>query len=157
MDGYGLGKKDASNAIWDASKPELDALTARCPHTSLSASGPDVGLPEGQMGNSEVGHTNIGAGRVVYQDLPRISHAIEDGSFFRNPAYMTAMDEARDRDAALHLIGLLSDGGVHSHNRHLYALLQMARQRGLDKVYIHALLDGRMSVQGRDSATSGTV
>jgi 2,3-bisphosphoglycerate-independent phosphoglycerate mutase len=143
MDGYGLGREDPANAIWSASKPELDYLTAHCPNTSLSASGPDVGLPEGQMGNSEVGHTNIGAGRVVYQDLPRISNAIADGSFFRIPAYTAAMDEARAKGTALHLIGLLSDGGVHSHNRHLYALLRMAKQRGLEKVYIHALLDGR--------------
>ncbi len=143
MDGYGLGGEDCSNAIWAAAKPELDALTAHNPHTVLSASGRDVGLPEGQMGNSEVGHTNIGAGRVVFQDLPRISNAVEDGSFFRNPAYAAAMDYAREEGKALHIAGLLSDGGVHSHVKHLYALLRMAAQRGLRRVYIHAMLDGR--------------
>ena len=103
----------------------------------------DVGLPAGQMGNSEVGHTNIGAGRVVFQDLPRISKAIDDGSFFENPAYVRAMDACREHNSSLHLIGLLSDGGVHSHLEHLFALMKMARDRGLEKVYIHAFLDGR--------------
>ena len=102
-----------------------------------------MGLPEGQIGNSEVGHTNIGAGRVVFQDLPRISRAIEDGSFFENPAYCAAMDRAKARGKALHLLGLVSDGGVHSHLRHIVAAVDMARRRGLERVYIHALLDGR--------------
>ena len=143
MDGYGLGSCGGHNAVEAANTPVLDQLFAKCPHTTLSASGLDVGLPEGQMGNSEVGHTNIGGGRVVFQDLPRISRAIEDGSFFENPAYAAAMDACLEHDSALHLYGLLSDGGVHSHLNHLFALLKMAQIRGLTKVYIHAFLDGR--------------
>ena len=143
MDGYGLSSSKEGNAVANAKTPVLDQLIANCPHTTLSASGLDVGLPEGQMGNSEVGHTNIGAGRVVFQDLPRISRAIEDGSFFENEAYVTAMDECLKRGSSLHLYGLLSDGGVHSHLTHLFALLKMAKIRGLNRVYIHAFLDGR--------------
>ncbi len=143
MDGYGLAPESDVNAISLASKPVLDALFASRPHTQLSASGLDVGLPAGQMGNSEVGHTNIGAGRVVYQDLPRISRAIENGEFFENPAYCGAADAAKANGGALHIVGLLSDGGVHSHNTHLYALLELAKRRGLSRVYVHALLDGR--------------
>jgi len=143
MDGYGLNPSDANNAVAKANTPVLDQLFAKCPHTTLSASGLDVGLPEGQMGNSEVGHTNIGGGRVVFQDLPRISRAIEDGSFFENEAYVAAMNACLEQDTSLHLFGLLSDGGVHSHLNHLFALLKMAKIRGLSKVYIHAFLDGR--------------
>ena len=143
MDGFGLRSESEGNAVTHASTPVLDGLLATCAHTTLSASGLDVGLPDGQMGNSEVGHTNIGGGRVVYQDLPRITRAIEDGSFFANPAYCAAMDAAKDGGGTLHLYGLLSDGGVHSHNTHLWALLEMAKRRGLEKVYIHAFLDGR--------------
>ena len=143
MDGFGLAPADAGNAIAAASTPELDALFAACPHTRLEASGEAVGLPAGQIGNSEVGHTNIGAGRVVYQDLPRITNAVRDGSFFANPAYIDAMDAAKAGGGALHLLGLLSDGGVHSHIDHLFALLEMAKQRGLRRVYVHAFLDGR--------------
>ena len=143
MDGFGLAPASPANAISCAATPVLDGLFETCPHTELQASGLDVGLPEGQMGNSEVGHTNIGAGRVVYQDLPRISNAVADGSFFRNPAYRDAMDACRDNGGALHIAGLLSDGGVHSHITHLFALLEMAKKRGLSRVYIHALLDGR--------------
>ena len=143
MDGYGLREQQQGNAIANAKKPHLDKIFQENPCCRLSASGLDVGLPEGQMGNSEVGHTNIGAGRVVFQDLPRISRAIEDGSFFRNEAYLEAMDDCRERGSALHLMGLLSDGGVHSHNTHLYALLKMAGERGLEKVYVHCFLDGR--------------
>ncbi len=143
MDGYGLTGPGAGNAVVNASTPVLDQLFANNPHTTLSASGLDVGLPDGQMGNSEVGHTNIGGGRVVFQDLPRISRAIEDGSFFENAAYVSAMDACLKNDAALHLFGLLSDGGVHSHNTHLWVLLKMAKIRGLRRVYIHAFLDGR--------------
>ena len=143
MDGYGLTGPGAGNAVVNASTPVLDQLFANNPHTTLSASGLDVGLPDGQMGNSEVGHTNIGGGRVVFQDLPRISRAIEDGSFYENAAYVSAMDACLKNDAALHLFGLLSDGGVHSHNTHLWALLKMAKIRGLRRVYIHAFLDGR--------------
>ena len=143
MDGYGLRNAAEGNAILQAETPVLDGLFATCNHTTLSASGLDVGLPDGQMGNSEVGHTNIGGGRVVYQDLPRISRSIEDGSFFENEAYCAAMDNVLQNDSSLHLMGLLSDGGVHSHTEHLWALLKMAQIRGLKKVYIHAFLDGR--------------
>ncbi len=143
MDGFGLAPASEANAISCASTPRLDELFASWPNTQLQASGLDVGLPEGQMGNSEVGHTNIGAGRVVYQDLPRISNAVADGSFFENPAYVSAMDAARDGGKKLHIAGLLSDGGVHSHINHLFALLEMAKRRGLTRVYVHALLDGR--------------
>ena len=131
------------NAVRAAQTPRLDQFFQEFAHTELSASGLDVGLPDGQMGNSEVGHTNIGAGRVVFQDLPRITKSIADGDFFRNPAYIHAMDACKAKDTALHLMGLLSDGGVHSHLDHLFALLKMAKERGLEKVYIHAFLDGR--------------
>ena len=143
MDGFGLRSEENGNAVAHAKTPVLDKLFAQCAHTTLSASGLDVGLPAGQMGNSEVGHTNIGGGRVVYQDLPRITRAIEDGSFFENSAYCAAMDACQKNGSSLHLYGLLSDGGVHSHTTHLWALLKMAKIRGLTKVYIHAFLDGR--------------
>ena len=152
MDGFGLMSASGSNAVTLANTPVLDRLFAEYAHTTLSASGLDVGLPDGQMGNSEVGHTNIGGGRVVFQDLPRISRAIDDGSFFRNEAYNTAMDHCLNSGAALHLYGLLSDGGVHSHVDHLWALMHMAKEKGLEKVYIHAFLDGRdvSPTSGRD-------
>ncbi|MEG2420817.1 MAG: 2,3-bisphosphoglycerate-independent phosphoglycerate mutase, partial [Oscillospiraceae bacterium] len=143
MDGFGLGGDVAGNAVRGAKKPNLDRLFAENPTCHLSASGLDVGLPEGQMGNSEVGHTNIGAGRVVFQDLPRISLAIQDGSFFENAAYVAAMDACAASGKALHILGLLSDGGVHSHISHIFALLDMAKARGLSKVYVHGFLDGR--------------
>ena len=143
MDGFGLAPAGEANGISCADTPNLDRLWAECPHTQLQASGLAVGLPEGQMGNSEVGHTNIGAGRVVYQDLPRISNAVADGSFFENEAYRSAMLSARDSGKKLHIAGLLSDGGVHSHIEHLFALLKMAKDLSLTKVYVHALLDGR--------------
>ena len=152
MDGFGLREEREGNAILAASTPVLDDLFARCPTCRLSASGLDVGLPEGQMGNSEVGHTNIGAGRVVFQDLPRVSLAVENGSFFENDAYLSVMEHCREWGSALHLYGLLSNGGVHSHITHLYALLRMAKARKLSKVYIHAFLDGRdvSPTSGRD-------
>ena len=143
MDGFGLAPAAADNAASLANTPVLDKLFREYAHTTLSASGLDVGLPAGQMGNSEVGHTNIGGGRVVFQDLPRISRAIEDGSFFKNEAYNKAMDDCLKNDSSLHLYGLLSDGGVHSHIEHLFALLQMAKDKGLTKVYVHCFLDGR--------------
>ena len=143
MDGFGMAAGSEGNAVAHAQTPVLDKLFAECAHTTLSASGLDVGLPDGQMGNSEVGHTNIGGGRVVYQDLPRITRSIEDGSFFENPAYCSAMDACLKNGSSLHLYGLLSDGGVHSHKTHLWALLEMAKRKGLTKVYIHAFLDGR--------------
>ena len=143
MDGFGIAPPADDNAVTLASTPVLDGLLRDYAHTTLSASGLDVGLPAGQMGNSEVGHTNIGGGRVVFQDLPRISRAIEDGSFFQNEAYNKAMDNCLQNGSSLHLYGLLSDGGVHSHIDHLYALLQMAKDKGLTRVYIHCFLDGR--------------
>ena len=143
MDGFGLAEAGEFNAVSVAETPCLDKLFAENPHTRLEASGEDVGLPAGQIGNSEVGHTNIGAGRVVYQDLPRISRAVADGSFFENPAYAAAMDAARDTGHPVHVLGLLSDGGVHSHMEHLYALVEMAKRRGVKQCYVHAFLDGR--------------
>ena len=143
MDGFGMGEKCDRNAICMAKTPNLDKIFASCPNSRLQASGEDVGLPEGQMGNSEVGHTNIGAGRVVFQELPRITRAVRDGSFFNNAEYAAAMDSARESGGALHLMGLMSDGGVHSHNTHTWAFLEMAKRRGLDKVFIHCFMDGR--------------
>ena len=143
LDGYGIGNHDENNAIWMAKTPVMDGLMANWPHSKLSASGLDVGLPDGQMGNSEVGHMNIGGGRVVFQPLPRITKAIEDGDFFRNEAYIAAMDAAKTEGKALHILGLLSDGGVHSHIKHIEACVQMAKDRGLEKVFLHCFLDGR--------------
>ncbi len=142
LDGFGIAP-EKGNAIKAAYKPNLDRLFSSNPCTQIGASGMDVGLPDGQMGNSEVGHTNIGAGRIVYQELTRITKSIKDGDFFENPAFIDAVDNAQKNGTALHLIGLLSDGGVHSHNEHLYGLLELAKKRGLQKVYVHALLDGR--------------
>ena len=143
MDGFGLGDGGDGNAVAGAKKPNLERIFAENPGCKLSASGLDVGLPDGQMGNSEVGHTNIGAGRVVFQDLPKISLAVQDGSFFRNEAYVAAMDACLAKGTALHVFGLLSDGGVHSHTGHIFALLDMAKDRGLPTVYLHCFLDGR--------------
>ncbi len=143
MDGFGLRADTMGNAIANAKKPNLDRIFAENPGCQLQASGLDVGLPEGQMGNSEVGHTNIGAGRVVFQDLPRISKSIQDGDFFSNEAYAAAMDHCKEAGTALHIMGLLSDGGVHSHIDHIFAALDMAKRRGLTKVFVHAFLDGR--------------
>jgi len=143
MDGYGLAPESPANAISAAKTPRLDALFTEFPHTAIAASGMAVGLPEGQMGNSEVGHTNIGAGRVVYQELTRISKSIADGDFFENAALLQAINNAKQNNSALHLIGLVSDGGVHSHNTHLYALLELAKQQDLHDVFIHCLMDGR--------------
>ncbi|MBC8534744.1 2,3-bisphosphoglycerate-independent phosphoglycerate mutase [Yeguia hominis] len=142
MDGFGIAPPEG-NAIAAANTPNLDRLFRENPCTQIGASGMDVGLPDGQMGNSEVGHTNIGAGRIVYQELTRITKSIADGDFFQNEAFLGAIDSAVKNGTALHLIGLLSDGGVHSHNSHLYALVELAKRRGLKKVYVHALLDGR--------------
>ena len=143
MDGFGLGPKYPGNAVENTPKPHLENIFKECPGCRLSASGLDVGLPEGQMGNSEVGHTNIGAGRVVFQDLPHISRDIDSGEFFKNPAYLEAMEHCREWGTALHLMGLLSDGGVHSHITHRFALVKMAKEQGLEKVYVHCFLDGR--------------
>ncbi len=143
MDGFGIGPDGPGNAIANTKKPNLEQIFAQAPGCRLSASGLDVGLPDGQMGNSEVGHTNIGAGRVVFQDLPHISRDIENGVFFQNEAYLEAMENCREWGSALHLMGLLSDGGVHSHITHLFALLKMAKEQGLKRVYVHCFLDGR--------------
>lgn len=145
LDGYGINKttEKGVNAIAEAKTPVMDALMAKCPHAKLSASGMDVGLPDGQMGNSEVGHTNIGAGRIVYQELTRITKSISDGDFFENEAFKGAVDNCLKNGSALHLMGLLSNGGVHSHNGHLYGLLELAKRAGLKKVYVHCFMDGR--------------
>ncbi len=143
MDGFGINNDNYGNAIEAADTPNLSSIFQNNPTTQIGASGLDVGLPDGQMGNSEVGHTNIGAGRVVYQMLVRISKSIQDGDFFDNQVLLDAMDNCRRNGSALHLIGLLSDGGVHSHIEHLYGLLEMAKRNGVTEVYIHGLLDGR--------------
>ncbi len=143
MDGYGLAPHTDINAVYMAKTPYLDKLFETCPNTQLQASGEDVGLPAGQIGNSEVGHTNIGAGRVVFQELPKISRAIKMGTFFENEAYNWAIDECIKNGTALHLMGLMSNGGVHSHNTHTWAFLELAKRKGLDKVYIHCFMDGR--------------
>ena len=143
LDGYGLSDKTEGNAIALANTPVMDKLMKECPFVQGAASGLAVGLPDGQMGNSEVGHMNIGAGRIIYQDLTRITKAINDGDFFKNEVLLQAMDNCKKNDSALHLWGLLSDGGVHSHIEHLYGLLEMAKKNGLQKVYVHAFLDGR--------------
>ena len=143
LDGFGLNPRSEGNAIAQAEKPALDQIFASYPGTKLDACGLAVGLPEGQMGNSEVGHLNIGAGRIVYQELTRITKAIEDGDFFENKALLSAIDHVKQNDSTLHLLGLLSDGGVHSHISHLFALLDLAKKEGLTKVLVHCFLDGR--------------
>ena len=143
LDGYGLADQTEGNAIRAAKTPNLDRIFAENPHTQLQASGLAVGLPEGQMGNSEVGHTNMGAGRVVYQELTRITKSIKDGDFYQNPVLLEGVRACKEGDKALHLLGLLSDGGVHSHLSHLMGLIRLAKREGLEKVYVHAFLDGR--------------
>ncbi len=143
MDGYGVTQDESVSAIAKAKTPNMDKYLKEYPNAQLNASGLAVGLPDGQMGNSEVGHTNIGAGRIVYQELTRITKAIEEGAFFENDVLAAAMDNCKKHGSKLHLIGLLSDGGVHSHNTHLYALVEMAKRFGLKDVNVHALLDGR--------------
>ena len=143
MDGFGIRDVKEGNAIYTAKTPNLDKFFTECPFTTIGASGLDVGLPDGQMGNSEVGHTNIGAGRIVYQMLVKITKDIEDGKFFNIQVLKSAIENCKKNDSALHLIGLLSDGGVHSHIEHLYGLLHMAKKNGLKKVYVHCLMDGR--------------
>ncbi|MBQ2925537.1 MAG: 2,3-bisphosphoglycerate-independent phosphoglycerate mutase, partial [Ruminiclostridium sp.] len=143
MDGFALGEDTPGNAVQAAATPQLDYLFSQHPFCQLEASGLNVGLPDGQMGNSEVGHTNIGAGRVVFQDLPKISLAIQEGTFFQNPAYLEAIRACKENGTALHLMGLLSDGGVHSHITHLFALMDLAKEQGVEQLYIHAFLDGR--------------
>ena len=143
LDGYGLNDRHDANAVYEANTPVMDKLMAEYPFVKGNASGLAVGLPEGQMGNSEVGHMNMGAGRIVYQELTRITKEIQDGDFFKNEALLTAMKNAKENDSAIHFMGLLSDGGVHSHITHLFGLLQMAKNEGLKKVYVHCFLDGR--------------
>jgi len=143
LDGWGISSSGKGNAITLAKTPFLDKFKSEYPHTRLLCSGEAVGLPEGVMGNSEVGHLNIGAGRIVYQDLVRINKAIRDKSFFKNEALCSVMNKVRDENASLHLMGLLSDGGVHSHINHLFALIEMAAEKGLKHIYIHPILDGR--------------
>ena len=143
LDGFGYNPGEYGNAVKTANTPNLDRLFAEYPHTLIGASGMDVGLPDGQMGNSEVGHTNIGAGRIVYQELTRITKSIRDGDFFQNEALLGAMENCKKNGSALHLMGLVSDGGVHSHNQHLYGLLELAKKAGLSEVYVHCFMDGR--------------
>ena len=143
LDGYGLNAKTEGNAVAEAKTPVMDRLMAECPFVKGNASGLFVGLPDGQMGNSEVGHLNMGAGRIVYQELTRITKSIQDGDFFENEAFLAAVKNCKDNDSALHLFGLVSDGGVHSHNTHIYGLLELAKRNGLQKVFVHCFLDGR--------------
>ena len=143
LDGYGLRDEKKGNGIAEANTPVMDKLMAEYPFVKGNASGLAVGLPDGQMGNSEVGHMNMGAGRIIYQELTKITKAIDDGDFFENPEFLAAADTCKKNDSALHLFGLVSDGGVHSHIEHLYGLLELAKKNGLNRVYVHALLDGR--------------
>ncbi len=154
LDGYGLNENAEGNAVVQGKTPVMDKLMKECPFVRGNASGMAVGLPDGQMGNSEVGHLNMGAGRIVYQELTRITKEIQDGTFFENPALLKAVENCKANNSALHLMGLLSDGGVHSHNTHLYGLLELAKRNGLEKVYVHCFLDGRDTppASGKDFA-----
>lgn len=143
LDGYGLNENCEANAVCQGKTPIMDQLMSQCPFVKGYASGMAVGLPEGQMGNSEVGHLNMGAGRIVYQELTRITKEIQDGTFFENEALLQAVKNVREKGTSLHLMGLLSDGGVHSHNTHLYGLLELAKREGIENVYVHCFLDGR--------------
>ena len=143
LDGFGINENEKGNAVKLANTPNIDKLMKTWPTTQIHTSGLAVGLPEGQMGNSEVGHTNIGAGRIVYQDLTRITKSIEEGEFFSIKELTSAIDNCKRHNSKLHIMGLLSDGGVHSHIRHLYALLELAKRKDFEDVYVHCLLDGR--------------
>ena len=143
LDGYGLSNSTEGNAVYSAKKPNLDRLTAEYPTAVIHASGLDVGLPDGQMGNSEVGHTNIGAGRIVYQELTRITKSIEDGDFFANEEFLNACENCKKNNSSLHIMGLMSNGGVHSHIEHIFAVVELAKKQNLEKVYVHCFLDGR--------------
>ncbi|MBQ2425119.1 MAG: 2,3-bisphosphoglycerate-independent phosphoglycerate mutase [Lachnospiraceae bacterium] len=143
LDGYGLNKKEEANAVFEAKTPVMDKLMAECPFVEGNASGLAVGLPDGQMGNSEVGHLNMGAGRIVYQELTRITKSIADGDFFENEEFLRAVENCKKNNSALHMYGLVSDGGVHSHNTHIYGLLELAKRSGLENVFVHCFLDGR--------------
>ena len=152
LDGYGLNKKQEANAVFEAKTPVMDKLMAECPFVEGNASGLAVGLPDGQMGNSEVGHLNMGAGRIVYQELTRITKSIADGDFFENEEFLKAVENCKKNNSALHMYGLVSDGGVHSQNTHIYGLLELAKRNGLEKVFVHCFLDGRDTppASGRD-------
>ena len=143
LDGYGINPREEGNAIKAANKPNIDRFMKEYPNTIIRTSGMDVGLPDGQMGNSEVGHTNIGVGRIVYQELTRITKSIEDGDFFEKKEFIDAIENCKKHNSKLHLFGLLSDGGVHSHNTHLYGLLEFAKRKNFNDVYIHCFFDGR--------------
>ena len=143
LDGFGINENEQGNAVKLANTPNIDKLMKTCPTTRIFASGMSVGLPEGQMGNSEVGHTNIGAGRIVYQELTRITKSIEDGDFFSIPEFIEAIENCKKNNSKLHIMGLLSDGGVHSHMRHLFGLLELAKRKDFEEVYVHCFLDGR--------------
>ena len=143
LDGFGLNEKEQGNAAVQADTPVIDRLMKDYPFVKGYASGLAVGLPDGQMGNSEVGHLNMGAGRIVYQELTRISKEIEDGTFFKNEALLAAVENCKTNGSDLHLFGLVSDGGVHSHNTHIYGLLELAKREGLQNVYVHCFMDGR--------------
>ena len=143
LDGFGINENTQANAVTLANTPNIDKLMKTCPTTKMYTSGLNVGLPDGQMGNSEVGHTNIGAGRIVYQELTRITKSIEDGDFFSNPELVEAIENCKKHNSKLHILGLLSDGGVHSHNRHLYAILELAKRKDFENVYVHCFMDGR--------------
>jgi 2,3-bisphosphoglycerate-independent phosphoglycerate mutase len=143
LDGWGIGNKSESDAIYHANTPYMDMLLSRYPNSTLSTSGEDVGLPDGQMGNSEVGHLNIGAGRIVYQELTRINKAVKDGDFFKNPVLQKAFETAKETNSSIHFMGLVSKGGVHSSQNHLYALCQMSEHYGIDNAFVHAFTDGR--------------
>src|SRR5690606_17247463 len=143
LDGFGYSEKTEHNAIYSSATPLWDRLWQECPKSLIETSGLAVGLPEGQMGNSEVGHMTLGAGRVVYQSFTRVNKAISDGDFFSNEAYVKAIDKAIEADKAVHILGLLSDGGVHSHQDHIFAMMKMAADRGAKHIYLHAFLDGR--------------
>ena len=143
LDGYGLNERHDGNAVYEAKTPVMDRLMKEYPFVKGNASGLSVGLPDGQMGNSEVGHLNMGAGRIVYQELTRITKSIEDGDIFENPEFLAAVENCKNHDSALHLYGLVSDGGVHSHITHIYGLLELAKRNGLTKVFVHCFLDGR--------------
>ena len=143
LDGFGINEQTEGNAVKLANTPHLNEILTKNPNTMIHTSGLEVGLPEGQMGNSEVGHTNIGAGRIVYQDLAKITKSIEDGDFFSAPEFIKAIENCKKNNSKLHIMGLLSNGGVHSHNRHLYALLEMAKRKDCENVFVHCFMDGR--------------
>ena len=143
LDGYGLNDRCDHNAVCEGKTPVMDQLMSQCPFVKGNASGLFVGLPDGQMGNSEVGHMNMGAGRVIYQELTKITKSIQDGDFFQNQEFLAAVENCKKHDSALHLFGLVSTGGVHSHLTHIYGLLELAKRNGLEKVYVHCFLDGR--------------